>query len=257
MDYDGQMKNNGIAFGFSEWLEMDGYAVGDEVKLTLFDGDKEIPMTFTIVGSSRSATSFILTEEQLEAMNFTENLTDAVWVSCEKDKQKAVQSELELLTAESEYYTMDTYQDAIKRSELVIGLMKKASYSFLGLIGIIGFMNMANTLITSIITRKRELGILQAIGMTKKQLSHMLQMEGLVFTVGTLVIALSLGNVLGYLTWAKCKTDAMVGIHVYHVPAAELLSMVAILLILQTVLSAVMSGYLQKDTLIERIRHQE
>lgn len=257
LDYDGQVKENGIAFGFSEWLGIYGYAVGDEIKLTLFDGDKEIPMTFTLVGSSRSANSFILTEEQLEAMNFTGNVTDVVWVSCEPDKRESVQRELEQFTAENAHYEMRTYQDAYDLSKEQISLMKTTSYVFLAVIGIIGFMNMANTLITSIVTRKRELGILQAIGMTKKQLSHMLQMEGLVFTVGTLIIALSLGNVLGYLTWTKCKTVAMIGIHVYHIPAAELLSMAAILLVLQTVLSAVMSGYLQKDTLIERIRHQE
>ncbi|MDE5863066.1 MAG: FtsX-like permease family protein [Lachnospiraceae bacterium] len=257
LDYDGQMKNNEIACGFSTWMEMAGYAVGDEIKLTLFDGDKEIPMTFTIVGCAKMPVSFIMTEEQLEAMHFTENLTDDVWVSCEKDKLDSVQSALEQFTAEDEHYAMGTYQDSYRMSELSIGLTKGTGYSLLGIIGIIGFMNMANTLITSIITRRRELGILQAIGMTKKQLGHMLQMEGLVFTVGTLVVALSFGNVLGYLVWAKCKADLVIGIHIYHVPVLELLCMVGILLVMQMVLSALMSGYLQKDTLIERIRHQE
>ena len=257
LDYDEQMKNNEIACGFSTWMEMAGYAVGDEIKLTLFDGDKEIPMTFTIVGCAKTPVSFIMTEEQLEAMHFTENLTNDVWVSCEKDKLDSVQSALEQFTAEDEHYAMATYQDSYQLSELSIGLTKGTGYSLLGIIGIIGFMNMANTLITSIITRRRELGILQAIGMTKKQLSRMLQMEGLVFTVGTLVVALSLGNALGYLVWAKCKADSVIGIHIYHVPVMELLFMVGILLVMQMVLSTFMSRYLQKDTLIERIRHQE
>ena len=93
--------------------------------------------------------------------------------------------------------------------------------------------------------------------MTKRQLSHMLQMEGLVFIVGILVTALSLGNVLGYLAWAKCKADSAAGIHVYHIPVVELLVMTGLLLLMQMVLSTFMSGYLQKDALIERIRYQE
>ncbi|MDE6434384.1 MAG: ABC transporter permease [Lachnospiraceae bacterium] len=257
LNYDSAEKNNEIIFGANYWMDTYGYKIGDEVKLTFFDGDKEIPMTFTLTGSTEARSMFILTEEQLEAMNITENMTIDTWVSCDKDKLESVQSTLKQMTEGSEYYEMNTYQDAYKLSNMNVIVTKGALYALLGIIGVIGFMNMANTLITSIITRRRELGILQAIGMTKKQLSHMLQMEGLVFTVGTLLVSLSLGNVLGYLAWMKCKAEHVFGISTYGVPVAELLVMTGILLVLQMVLSGYMSGYLQKEALIERIRHQE
>lgn len=257
LDYEEQMKNNGIACGYYQWMERSGYSIGDKVKLICYDGEKEIPMTLTITGSAKAGSLFILTEEQIAAMNFTENLTDSVWVSCEKDKRDSVQEALERIMEESKYYEMTTYQDAYKLSKMAINMMKGGCYFLLGIIGIIGFMNMANTLITSINTRRRELGVLQAIGMTKKQLNRMLQVEGLVFTIGTLVVALSLGNLLGYLLWGKCKAEGWMGLHVYHIPVWELLFMTGILLLLQMILSTFMSRYLQKDTLIERIRHQE
>lgn len=257
IDYDSAGKENGILFGSDYWMDYYGYALGDEVKLTFFDGDKEISMTYTITGTANGLALFILTEEQLEAMGLTENMTTDVWVSCQKQQRESVRSALEQLVAGNEYYDFNSYQDAYKLSSMAIAVTKGALYSLLGIIGVIGFMNMANTLITSIITRRRELGILQAIGMTKKQLSHMLQMEGLVFTVGTLLVSLSFGNVLGYLAWQKCKTDHVIGISVYHVPMVELLVMTGILLLLQMILSGYMSGYLQKEALIERIRHQE
>lgn len=257
LNYDSAEKNNEIIFGVNYWMDTYGYKIGDEVKLTFFDGDKEIPMTFTLTGSTEANSMFILTEEQLEAMNVTENMTIDAWVSCDKDKLESVWSTLKQMTEGSEYYEMNTYQDAYKLSNMSVIMTKGALYALLGIIGVIGFMNMANTLITSIITRRRELGILQAIGMTKKQLSHMLQMEGLVFTVGTLLVSLSLGNVLGYLVWMKCKAEHVFGISTYGVPVAELLVMTGILLVLQMVLSGYMSGYLQKEALIERIRHQE
>ena len=257
IDYDSAGKENGILFGSDYWMDYYGYALGDEVKLTFFDGDKEISMTYTITGTANGLALFILTEEQLEAMGLTENMTTDVWVSCQKQQRESVRSVLEQLVAGNEYYDFNSYQDAYKLSSMAIAVTKGALYSLLGIIGVIGFMNMANTLITSIITRRRELGILQAIGMTKKQLSHVLQMEGLVFTVGTLLVSLSFGNVLGYLAWQKCKTDHVIGISVYHVPMVELLVMTGILLLLQMILSGYMSGYLQKEALIERIRHQE
>lgn len=257
IDYNSVNKNQEIVFASDYWMDTYGYKLGDKVKLTFYDGDREIPMTFTLAGSTEANSMFVLTEEQLEAMDLTEDMTTDVWVSCEKDKLVSVQSALEQMTGESEYYALTTYQDTYKLSNMSIAMTKGAAYALLGIIGVIGFMNMANTLITSIITRRRELGILQAIGMTKKQLNRMLQMEGLVFTIGTLLVSLSLGNVLGYLAWLKCKAGHVIGISTYSVPVAELLVMAGILLVLQAALSGYMSSYLQKEALIERIRHQE
>lgn len=257
IDYDSVNKNQEIVFASDYWMDTYGYKLGDKVKLIFYDGDREIPMTFTLAGSTEANSMFVLTEEQLQAMDLTEDMTTDVWVSCEKDKLVSVQSALEQMTGESEYYALTTYQDVYKLSNMGIAMTKGAAYALLGIIGVIGFMNMANTLITSIITRRRELGILQAIGMTKRQLNRMLQMEGLVFTIGTLLVSLSLGNVLGYLAWLKCKATHIIGISTYSVPVAELLVMAGILLVLQAVLSGYMSSYLQKEALIERIRHQE
>ena len=59
-------------------------------------------------------------------------------------------------------------------------------------------LNMLNTLITNILTRKREFAMLQSVGMTTKQLSHMIQIEGLMLTAGNLVITLVFGTAAGY-----------------------------------------------------------
>lgn len=154
-------------------------------------------------------------------------------------------------------YELTTYQDAYRLANMSVGMMKGACYALLFVIGMIGFMNMANTVITGIVTRKRELGVLQAIGMTGKQLNRMLQMEGIFFTAGTSVIALTLGNVLGYLAFLKCRKDHVIGLSVYHIPFPELIGMVLILFCLQMFLSGYMSHYLQKDALTERVRYQE
>ena len=257
IDYDGASQRNEILFGSNYWMEYYGYAVGDTVKLTFYDGDKEIPMEFTITGSTEAAGLFVLTEEQLADMNVTEDMTTDVWVSCDADKVSDVENALQQKVAESDYYQISTYADEYQLAVSSIAMIKGASYALLGIVGIIGFMNMANTLITSMITRRREFGVLQAIGMTSRQLNRMLQMEGLVFTLGTLTVALTLGNVLGYVAFLKCKAYHMSGIAVYSIPWVELAVMTVILLLLQMVLSGFMSRYLQKDALIERVRYQE
>lgn len=256
IDYDSASRNQEILFGFHYFMEDYGYEVGDKVKLVFYDGDREIPMEYTITGSTEKNAVFILTEDQFDALGVTEDMTADVWVSCEKGKLSEVESSLEQMTEESPYYELETYENAYKVSAMSVNLVRGGAYGLLGIIGVIGFMNMANTLITSIITRKRELGILQAIGMTRKQLNKMLQMEGMIFTIGTLLVALTLGNGLGYLAFLKCREEHVLGLSVYHIPWIELVGMTLFLLLLQMLLSSYMSKSLQKDALIERIRHQ-
>lgn len=53
----------------------------------------------------------------------------------------------------------------------------------------IGLMNLINSLITATATRKKEFGIMQSLGMTKKQLRTLLLFEGLNYSVITLAIS--------------------------------------------------------------------
>ena len=70
---------------------------------------------------------------------------------------------------------MDTYHAQLQSAEFASSMMKLGCYLFMAIVGLIGFMNMANTMIMNITTKKQEYGILQAVGMTNKQLNLCLQ----------------------------------------------------------------------------------
>ena len=74
--------------------------------------------------------------------------------------------------------------------EKSIGMLSHMGYGMLGVFGLIGILNLVNTMIDSVHVRKKELGMLQAIGMSDRQTVRMLQLEGLVYTVGTLILSL-------------------------------------------------------------------
>ena len=61
------------------------------------------------------------------------------------------------------------------------------------IIGIIGIANFVNSVLTSVITRKKEFAMLQSIGMTGKQLKRMLAFEGLYYAVGTIITSVIFG----------------------------------------------------------------
>jgi putative ABC transport system permease protein len=60
----------------------------------------------------------------------------------------------------------------------------------------IGIMNFGNTMIASIIARKREFAILEAVGMTEKQQRNSLIKEGLRYFIYTSVITVLLSRVI-------------------------------------------------------------
>lgn len=64
------------------------------------------------------------------------------------------------------------------------------------IIGLVGILNFLNAMITAIIARQKEFAVLQAVGMTGKQLKSMLVYEGLFYSMGSALIAMILTMVL-------------------------------------------------------------
>jgi len=64
------------------------------------------------------------------------------------------------------------------------------------IIGLVGVLNFFNAIMTGILSRKREFAVLQAVGMTNKQLKAMLIYEGLFYALSSAVAALALSFTL-------------------------------------------------------------
>lgn len=67
-------------------------------------------------------------------------------------------------------------------------------------IGVVGILNFFNAVMTGILSRQKEFAMLQAVGMTGRQLKAMLIWEGMFYTVGSGLIALLLTLVFGPLS---------------------------------------------------------
>lgn len=64
------------------------------------------------------------------------------------------------------------------------------------ILALIGILNFVNTTVTSILSRKQELAMMEAVGMTGKQLRHMLYAEGGCYAALTGVCAVLLSSIL-------------------------------------------------------------
>ena len=205
---------------------------------------------------SKKDFDFMRQEGVYRSMNPRGTAYGYLWVDCDKKDVASVEQSLNTLISNTSHIKMDTYHAQLQYAEVAARMMKLGCYLFMAVVGLIGFMNMANTMIMNITTKKQEYGVLQAVGMTNKQLNLCLQLQGLIFTVGTICVALIIGLPLGYALFSYAKHNGIFGMNIYHVPITPILAMILLVSLLQIVLSLVLSSNLKKETLVERIRYQ-
>ncbi|NCC44229.1 MAG: ABC transporter permease [Clostridia bacterium] len=257
MDYGRAVENGDIFYGWSYFIEENGYFIGKDITLNLNNGTEKYEYNGMITGAFGDAQQeFVLPEETYKKVNPSGNSYGYLWVDCKESDVTRVQQELESLINGMAHVELQTYHDALTTAETSVRMMKLACYLFMAIIGLISFMNLANTMIMNIITKKQEYGILQAVGMTGKQLNTSLQLQGLVFTVGTVLVALGIGLPAGYGLFRYAKSSGLYGMNIYHIPVTEILVMIILIAALQLILSFVLSKNIKKETLVERIRYQ-
>lgn len=112
------------------------------------------------------------------------------------DADEAVKQYCEVTQPQLGYTSRMTYLKDFDNMTNMFLLVGSALSFILALIGVLNFVNLT---ITSIHERKKELGILRAIGMTKKQMVHMLVGEGVLRICLTFAFVLTIGLLLNYL----------------------------------------------------------
>lgn len=258
IDYDRMTANREVLCTHEYTFNECGLSLGDVFPLTLYDGDREIPLSVTLTALTQPDGNFpllIVTEDTWKELGLSCDPTTDIYLYVKDSQYDGVKDALTDIVAENKYfrlYSMDV-EMAIGRSS--VGLIVYPCYLLLALIAVIGFVNLINTMITSIVTRKKELAILQAIGLSGKQLVNMLAGEGFVFTAGTLLISLTLGNLAGCLLFRWAKDSHFMSVSRYHYPLRESIGLAVVLLGGQILITRFMRKNVEKESLIDRIRN--
>ncbi|WP_427923922.1 ABC transporter permease [Streptomyces sp. cg40] len=96
-------------------------------------------------------------------------------------------------------------------------------YALLGLAIVIAVLGVVNTLALSVVERTREIGLLRAIGLGRRQLRRMIRLESVVIAVFGAVLGLGLG-----LVWGVCAQQvlALQGMKALAVPWSTIVAVV-------------------------------
>lgn len=123
------------------------------------------------------------------------------------------------------------------------------------IIGLIGVLNFINSMLTSILTRKREFAMLQAIGMTSSQLRKMLITEGLLYTASAGAVSIVLG--IGVSALLSNTLAKSLWFFSYRFTLVPLIVTIPILLVIGMLLPMPVLKSVEKQSIVERLRETE
>lgn len=237
-------------------------ALGDQLKLAVYDGETSYEKEFEIAAfgsypnGMTNGAYLIMAKEAADKLN--KNSSDIYFhIMADKKYDKALEHSLQEIVSNSGRIQLHTWKQEYETWKSGIRMTREVCYAFLGILAVISVMNLINTMINSVHVRKKEIGILQAIGMSDLQLMKMLQMEGAFYTAGTLLLSIGVGSLAGYPVFRYAKANGLFGITDYHYPIVTALVLSVALLLIQLVLTACISKSIRRESLIERIRFHE
>lgn len=240
---------------FSMYADMYDIKVGDTLSFKLYDGDDIIEKDFKIQAITDGPGIFGVHNDIMNKLIKT-SPRHSIGLTVEKSAYDEVKAYVESLVKSNENLEGSYIDVDIAANELAIKVTKIMGYSLVILIGVIGFINLINSMITSIITRKKELGMLQAIGLTNKQLVQMLNKEAMFYTSFMLVGSLTVGNIIGYVAVQAMRKSGM-SYAVYVLPIKQIIIMIICIVIAQLILTYLISKSFNKQSLIDRVRYSE
>ena len=235
-----------------------GHEVGGIIHMRVEDGEDMIEKEFKVAAVVNAPNSlvggwFSMGNDALQHM-YRANLTDSFNVWIKEDKVQEATEEIRSLVDTQELLEMSTWEEEYDSGLTLIGYMMYGCYGMLFVFGLIGILNLVNTMINSVHVRYREIGMMQAIGMSGQQTFRMLQMEGLFYTAGTLIMSLGIGSIAGYGTFLWAKKEQIMSIKFYHYPVLPAVILAITVLLVQLLVAYLVNKNLKKQSLIERIR---
>jgi putative ABC transport system permease protein len=139
----------------------------------------------------------------------------------------------------------------------VFSTISIAAYALLAVIVIFSIINLANTSITNIISRRKEMGLFRAVGLSHRQLYHMIGFENSFQTVGSFAASLICGLGIGKAICSAIGNVPGFSFVNYTFPVVPVLLYVLLVFMLQLALTKWAGRYCRKNSVVEQLRVTE
>ena len=206
---------------FTDYAEDHGLALGDTVSVSFADGETENLTVGATFGNGELASDVVLPKAAYEPHAAT-RASDFVLMIELADGVSTAEGEAAIQPVADRFGAPDV-QDRQEYIDTVAGEVDQLLtiiYGLLVMAIVIALMGIANTLSLSIHERTRELGLLRAVGQSRRQLRSMVRGEALLVALFGTVGGLGLGTFLG---WALVQAiEAAEGLGSFAIPLDQL-----------------------------------
>lgn len=237
------------------------FKVGDEIEVQLKDGNTKKVKVSAIV--SETVSNIHVSQNILFGWNEGSMLKDIdeyvmILVDTKEGKSKEVSKRIEGIT--SNYKNIDppkNYEDTYeglmkeKRSIVMIG------YVIVFVVALIGIMNFINSTLAGILSRRKEIGMLRAVGITDGEIKKILIWEGLYGVGISLGFGIVFGNILAAIAVYLFKNFIGATYAIYTFPILETILCIIVIVLLLVIVTKSVINKITKDSVVEQIRYED
>ena len=196
-----------------------GLGVGSRVEMTRSGTTKPFTVAAVHGESALLDADFLLSLPALESLG-AEKADSFVFVTRQPETVPAqVARDLDRALADLPVVTVKDQDEFADEQRSQVNQMLYLIYALLGLAVVIAILGIINTLALSVIERTREIGLLRAVGLSRRQLKRMLRLESIVIALLGAALGVVLGVAFGVALQRSLADD---GIDVLAVPWPQL-----------------------------------
>lgn len=265
MDYDELVTKNGILVDDSSGMvaKFGKYnaAVGDVIEIETDAGEK---IKFTVMGlidlNLQEYGGFYLyvPQELLSVIRpRTSNFNSQYLLGIDMEHLSEAEDYVYELCGDHPALEIQGLESVIAFCKKSLELWQTPIYALVFFIGLFALINLINTLMTNLIARQQEFGVMQSIGLSGKQLETMLRAESVYYVAGAMAITLTLGTAAAYAACQMFSQVGLLGTLNYTFPVLHIAIFFAALIAIAAAYSVLAVRYCRKQSLVDRIKTME
>ena len=240
------------------------YDIGDKVMLDFGDGKTkeyevlaigELPYALGPKYSMIFDANFLLPDTEFLAQYGKINPLLTIFDVDEaynKKTEEWIKDYCENVNPDLTYFSKATYEEefhAVQSMFLTVG----GAVSFI--LALIGILNFINSVVTSILARRKEFAVLQSIGMTGSQLKKMLISEGLIYAGLTILFASTAGVGIGYLLVQAIA--GQIWFFTWYFTLLPIAYCIPVLILISMAIPVISYRTMCRPSIVERLREAE
>lgn len=206
-----------------------GLGVGDTVTVDMPAGEVDFEVVGVFEDNPMLGFPYVTTLEALAEGGFPRSDNFLYIDAAEGADAAQVRGRIDAITKDLKLVTVKDQQGLAEEQRGPIDDLLTLIYGLLALALVIAVLGIVNTLALSVIERTREVGLLRAIGLSRRQLRTMIRLESVVIAMLGAVLGTGLGLAFGVVLMQNLREQ---GLDVVSVPYSSLLVFLVISLVI-------------------------